>query len=440
MPVPPTQPDPKEAVEAQLCAYLEDELSPAERAVIEQHLAVHPQHRQLLADLALNRGWLRDVKHEAAPAEVGEAFRQQVERSLLMGEDRPAAGRSGGRWRQFGVLAALLLMTAGLGVVLTVMLAAPSRPTNSVAIDAPTSPMSPPATTAPAADRTVLTRSMSSAVIAPPPPVPTMTVEPDRPTTSLAEAAPPTTATRSAVPTLRAPGAMAGGQFGGLPAAVAAAPQTVHLQVATADPASLGRFLTRRGLTLDEPRADGQPAAGDKRYAAAANQQQSNAQSTRRPDGFLSGVAAPDGIADVSRRYVGRELTDAQVRQLAADLTAAAAPGRVTAAADSVIAATRGPRLTLARGDRVTVVIPQLTGAGLEPTNAVRVADDGTITLPMVDAVAAAGATPDEVARRVADRYRGAHLIANPTVTVSSDGAPTDTLVVDVEPTPAKPR
>ena len=66
--------DPKEATEAKLCAYLEGELAPAERAEIEQHLAANPQHRQLLSDLARTREWVRSIPSENSPVDLAEMF------------------------------------------------------------------------------------------------------------------------------------------------------------------------------------------------------------------------------------------------------------------------------------------------------------------------------------------------------------------------------
>jgi len=446
----PVQPDPKEAVEAQLCAYLDGELSAAERAAIEQHLAVHPQHRQLLADLAMHREWLVALPRESAPADVGEAFRQQAERSLLMGEGEPdPVGRTTGRWRQLGLLAALLLMTAGLGVVVALMLTGPAHPAVRFAVDAPTTTLpSPPA---------VGGRSAAGTAEAVPPPVRALAAAAaPRPTTAadaLAAAVPPITAP---VPPTEADAVA--------PATMARAPQTprtVHLLVTTTDPSQVDRFLTRSGLALDDmpdaaakaARSAGgfgggggqQAQAAANGFAAAATQEQLAEKGLR-----MARAAAPgDAEAGVARRYVIHGLTAPQVRQLTADLTAAAAPGHVTAAPLKDRAATAPAGVPpISRGELVTVRIPQLTGAGLDQTNVVRVADDGTIALPMVDAVPAAGATPDEVARRVADRYRQANLIPNPTVTVSpartTDGPATqpttiDSVIVDVQPTPATP-
>jgi hypothetical protein len=48
------------------------------------------------------------------------------------------------------------------------------------------------------------------------------------------------------------------------------------------------------------------------------------------------------------------------------------------------------------------------------------VADDGTIALPMIDPLPAAGAQPAELERKIADKYREANLIPQATVTVAS--------------------
>jgi protein involved in polysaccharide export with SLBB domain len=49
----------------------------------------------------------------------------------------------------------------------------------------------------------------------------------------------------------------------------------------------------------------------------------------------------------------------------------------------------------------------------------VKVTDDGTIALPMIDPVSAAGILPVDLQKRIADKYREANLIPQATVTVS---------------------
>jgi len=49
----------------------------------------------------------------------------------------------------------------------------------------------------------------------------------------------------------------------------------------------------------------------------------------------------------------------------------------------------------------------------------VKVAEDGTITLPMIDPLPAAGAMPADLEKRIAEKYREANLINAATVTVA---------------------
>lgn len=74
---------------------------------------------------------------------------------------------------------------------------------------------------------------------------------------------------------------------------------------------------------------------------------------------------------------------------------------------------------TLRTGDVVQVTVNELVGAGVEKTNTVRVGSDGTVTMPMIEPVPAAGQTTDELSQSIARRYRDASLIAKPTVTVA---------------------
>ena len=399
----PTQPDPKEAVEAQLCAYLEGDLTPAERASIDRHLADHAQHRQLLADLALTRQWLRAVPRQPAPPDVGEAFQQQVERSLLLGEDgrdrsaRPAAGR----WPQRTLLAALLLLTVGLVVLIALMLAPPGRKGGRIALDSP--PVRPPV---------VPTLPAPAPAVAPASPPEMKSDRATQPVGAVPMAPPPMA--RPGTAALPAPAPSPSQPF----AAVAAmspplgtpvvAPRTVYLHVTTTEAVRVVAFLTRSGLT---PEPILPVAAGVQRAAPPAGPV-IGGNTSAGPKAVTAPQAGPLAIG-FPRRYVVNGLTAAQAGQLTTDLRAEVAPATVT---------TESPPADgrpIARGDRLTVIVPQLSGPGVGPTNAVRVADDGTIALPMIDPVPAAGATPVDIAGRVAERYRQANLIAHPTVSVT---------------------
>ena len=81
----------------------------------------------------------------------------------------------------------------------------------------------------------------------------------------------------------------------------------------------------------------------------------------------------------------------------------------------------------IARGQTLTITIPQLVGPGIEKTNVVKVADDGTITLPMIDPLQANGTMPEELQRRITDKYREANLIREATVSVAVAAPPAST-------------
>src|SRR5580698_4566616 len=115
--------DPREATEAKLCAYLEGDSSPAERAEIEKYLASNAAHRQLLTELKKTRGLLSSLPIESAPPEIAEAFNLHIERSMLLDEtDHEAAVRTN-RWPQRLAIAAIVFLTFCLGglVVYTVL-------------------------------------------------------------------------------------------------------------------------------------------------------------------------------------------------------------------------------------------------------------------------------------------------------------------------------
>ncbi len=112
---PKTNPDPKEAIEAKLCAYLEGDSSPAERGEIDKYLASNAAHRQLLTELKKTHGLLSSLPIESAPPEIAEAFNLHMERSMLLDEtDHEAAVRTN-RWPQRLAIAAIVFLTFCLG-------------------------------------------------------------------------------------------------------------------------------------------------------------------------------------------------------------------------------------------------------------------------------------------------------------------------------------
>lgn len=125
----------KENIEAKLAEYVEGTLDAAGRAEIEQHLAVHPEHRRLMADFAETRDVLRNLPRQTAPADLTEMLQGQLERAVLLdgGFDRGRSLRIG-RWPQVLAVAAILLLALGLGVVVYVTLP-PEHPSGFTIIE-----------------------------------------------------------------------------------------------------------------------------------------------------------------------------------------------------------------------------------------------------------------------------------------------------------------
>jgi hypothetical protein len=73
---------------------------------------------------------------------------------------------------------------------------------------------------------------------------------------------------------------------------------------------------------------------------------------------------------------------------------------------------------SIRKGDVLRVTVPELDKAGVDVTTTARVKDDGTVELPLINGVESAGLTPDQLKKRVADRYRDEQFIPSPTVTV----------------------
>ena len=109
----------QEQIEARLAAYIDGELSAAECAEIEKHLAANPQHRKLIEELTGQRDMLLALPREKAPAELFETLQGQLERSVLLGSaaDAVDAPRHINRWPHRGAIAAIVLLAAGLAVL-----------------------------------------------------------------------------------------------------------------------------------------------------------------------------------------------------------------------------------------------------------------------------------------------------------------------------------
>ncbi len=499
--------DPKEATEARLCAYLEGELAPAERVEIEKHLKVNPQHRQLLIDLAQTRDWMRTIPRETAPSDLAETFAAQVERSMLLDpQSDPTSTIS--RLPQYMLLAAIVMLTLGLGVLIMVMLNGGKsytlRPTVSVG-GLTTQPLK-SASTAP------VDSVAASGTAAKTGPVQSITTAlPAAATPAVSESARQAIAINASPTAMSADAASAQGNLGGRNAPQAGAfilsagdrierekvqtllkdrqlpvgRKAVCLVVETATPAATAeqvrRFFTGNQLAfLDNrspptataplaaatssaetgPLANASPIVNagkedslQKAAGGAGQMVQQNAQNQARafPGENLYLPQPPAARNNLSRAaqttqpsllsnnksaedttdqlmYVGRDLTPLQVELLHGTLVTGGIRQAVqrfdltqpatTQIADEPPAPPSGP-VAITKGQTLTVTVPQLVGPGTEKTNFVKVADDGTINLPMLDPVPAAGMSPAALQDRIAGRYREANLIPAATVSVA---------------------
>src|SRR5882757_2037435 len=114
-----------EEIEAKLAAYVDGELTPAERVEIETHLQNNPSHRELLQDLVLHRNLIRGLPREKAPGDCTEGFQGQLERDILLGGDELSKSRSRFRIQyspQLLSAAAIILVAVALGIIVYAVL------------------------------------------------------------------------------------------------------------------------------------------------------------------------------------------------------------------------------------------------------------------------------------------------------------------------------
>jgi anti-sigma factor RsiW len=489
--------DPKEATEARLCAYLEGELSPVEKIEIEQHLAANPQHRQLLVDLARTREWMRSVPRETSPVDLGEMFQGHVERKMLLDDSTDnAGGMSINRWPQYVLVAAITMLTIGLGVVLVAILKSPNgQGTASTSVLGPRAGSS--------VDHTVASTTLPAET---------------RDAKSLADAMPPSDApVKPAAPGAGQAGALddaahekyadnpfkargTADEIDALKSRLTAAgirlpaDQKTVCFVVTADspPAAMEQlrgFFDRHQIVFNGPPAGpsyasvgGRGGFGNARIAEAENNQApglhnsarmvqnsgtNNAagslnevqQNSQQPvqnaannqdmlPGANTGDKARQNLAQIQTQqnltpfassaptagetiFVAPNMTPLELELLNASLAGDAlkqSVDRVTLAERPQAQASLAPGEIapglITRGTTMTVTIPQLIGPGIEKTNVVKVGEDGTISLPMIDPVSAAGVAPAELQTRIADKYREANLIDSATVTIAVAAAP----------------
>jgi hypothetical protein len=107
-----------EAIEARLAGYIDGTLPPKEHAEIERFLLANPQHRQLIEELKILKQSMRDFPQEHAPLEVMDHLQTHLERGALLDDVGGPAPVRVSRWPQFTAAAAVVLLTASLGILI----------------------------------------------------------------------------------------------------------------------------------------------------------------------------------------------------------------------------------------------------------------------------------------------------------------------------------
>ena len=103
-----------EQIEAMLAAYIDDELTPDERAELERHLEANPSHRGLILELTGHRDLLRSLPREPAPEDLSEHLEGAIERDALLGGGDPLTefrtARTRRWWPQLLAAAAIFIL------------------------------------------------------------------------------------------------------------------------------------------------------------------------------------------------------------------------------------------------------------------------------------------------------------------------------------------
>ncbi len=136
-----------ENIESRLAAYIDGELAEKDRAEIEQYLAANPGHQQLIDELRTQRSQIASIPRERAPVEVLDHLQSHLERQSLLEHVEDGVGSMRiNHWPQWTAVAAMLLLTVGLGALVFSVLPGGALNRESIAIappslqDLPTAP------------------------------------------------------------------------------------------------------------------------------------------------------------------------------------------------------------------------------------------------------------------------------------------------------------
>ncbi|MDB5326613.1 MAG: hypothetical protein JWM57_2182 [Phycisphaerales bacterium] len=127
--------DEMEQIEARLAAYVDGTLPVEQRAEIEAYLKANPTHGTLIAELKSIKSAVMALPKEKAPAEILDTLQSHLERhTLLEGVEESVGSSRIRRWPQVGALAAVLLLTAGLGILVYQVLPQKKGPSPELAL------------------------------------------------------------------------------------------------------------------------------------------------------------------------------------------------------------------------------------------------------------------------------------------------------------------
>lgn len=120
----------RKQLEEQLSAYLDDELSPRQRAKLEAILAKDADARALLSELQALRSALKSLPRARAADDLVANVQARMERRALLGDEtsrpaeKPVGMSAGGRW----VAAAAIVLMTGVAGYVTWIIRSPDHP------------------------------------------------------------------------------------------------------------------------------------------------------------------------------------------------------------------------------------------------------------------------------------------------------------------------
>jgi hypothetical protein len=121
----------REQLEAQLSAYLDDELTARERAEVEAFLAGDGEARKLLAELEATVAVVQSLPRAKATDDLFEGIRARMEKQALLGEPGRTDADAGGGWNvRPWAAAAVIALTVTAGYVMW-----PARETAPIAVN-----------------------------------------------------------------------------------------------------------------------------------------------------------------------------------------------------------------------------------------------------------------------------------------------------------------